>query len=330
MKKLIYFCLMPLFLVAATGQAECNKIIKDFHESFDVERGMGLRLKHGDGNVTLKRWDKDILDIEIRYSAEYKSIGSGKRDFTVEFHRKRNTIEVLSYESSTIIGIQIFNINEYTYTIHAPDYIALDLQGDDGELYIDDWRANIEIRLDDGNVVLSGVECEKTKIRIEDGDIDIEDHSGNIDIDSDDGRIEISSSTIPYCRIRAEDGPVNIRNCEGDFDIEVDDGDVDLYRLSTSKLYFQSSDGDLDVQLRGTGMLDLDIRTDDGDVTLNLEEGISAVFTIDVDDGRISVDLPDASKVRKGKDWISGTLLDGNGRIRIRTQDGNVRLKETR
>ncbi len=331
MRIIIGALLFPLFLTGMTGSVESREISRDFHESFEVSPGFGLRLRHGDGDVFIKKWDKDIIDIKIEYVAEYKSIGGGDRDFKVTFRKKNKIIEVSGVEKSTpVIGFHIFNIKEYTYTIYAPDYLTLDLDGDDGEIYIDDWRANIEIRLDDGVAVLSGIECDNTIIRIEDGDLDIEDHRGNLDINCDDGSIDIFRSTIPDCRIRAMDGFLNICDTKGDFDIELYDGDADIYRLLSKRLYYQSNDGDVDIELLKTDDLDLDIRTDDGDIKLLLEKGISVTFTIDVDDGRIKVDLPSGEITQKDDHWMSGKLRDGKGRVRIRTEDGDVTLKEIR
>ena len=331
MRTIIGVLLFPLILAGITGSIESREISRDYHESFDVSPGFGLRLRQGDRDVFIKRWDKDTLDIKIEYIAEYRSIGGGDRDFKVNFRKKNKIIEVTGVEKSApVIGFHIFNLKEYTYTIYAPDYLTLDIDGDDGEIYIDDWRANIEIRIDDGSAVLNGIACDNTIIRMEDGELNIEDHRGNLDIDCDDGSIDIFRSTIPDGRIRAGDGLLNIGDTRGDFDIELDDGDADLYRLLSKRLYYQSNDGDVDIELLKTDDLDLDIRTDDGDVKLVLEEGISVTFTIDVDDGRIRVTLPSGEITQKDDRWMSGKLLDGKGRIRIRTEDGDVTLKEIR
>ncbi|MBN2071792.1 MAG: DUF4097 family beta strand repeat protein [Candidatus Krumholzibacteriota bacterium] len=324
-----------LMIVIITALASCGaqgrEIERDYHKTYDVSPGYGLRLKNGDGNVFIKRWDKDVLDIKVEYLAEYKSIGAGERDFKVNFRTKNDIIEVTEVETSTpVIGFHIFNIKEYSYTIFAPDYLTLEINGDDGEIYIDDWRANIEISLDDGAAVLRGIECDQTIISIEDGELNIGDHKGNLEIDYDDGRIEIFRCSIPECIIRGEDGPLSIRDTKGDFDIELDDGDADIYRLLTENLHYQGGDGDLEMEILRIDDIDIDIRTDDGDIDLDLEEGISAKFSIDVDDARIRIDLPSGTIIEKDENWVSGKLRDGKGRIRIRTSDGNVNLREIR
>ncbi len=325
---------LPLLIMAATASAEparCMEIKKDFHESFKVENGCTLRLKHGDGEVTIRKWDKEMIDIEIHYLAEYKSIGSGKRDFNVEFEQKNNIVEVTGREkSSTAIGFQIFNVKEYTYTVHAPDYIALDLTGEDGSVDIDEWKGNIEMDMSDGDITLTDSRVAVTKIRSEDGDVDVENHEGNLDITVEDGSLNILGSRMPGCVVRNEDGIVSVRDSEGDFDIEISDGNIDLYRVKAGSIDILAEDGDVDIELINTSAIDMDIRTLDGDVEVRLEEGVSAVFTIDADEGMIRTDLPSAGNIQKGKHWLSGKLLDGKGNIRIRTEDGNVTVRQIR
>lgn len=331
MKSFSHILIISALIVAVPWSADGREIKRDYHESFDVGRDTVLRLNHGDGNVTIRSWDKDILDIEIHYRAEHKSLGKSSCSFRVEFKESKNVIEVTERRNEGIcFGFQIHNLEEYTYTIHAPDYIALDLDGDDGDVDIEDWKGTVECSLDDGNVSLNGLQSKKTRISIEDGECDIINHRGNLIISGDDAEIYITGGTIPRCSVELEDGTIRVRDCEGDLDLELDDGEVDLYRLLTGRLDLTMNDGNCDIELLKTDMLEMDIRTDDADVVVSLDSDISASFTIDVDDGKIDVDLSTAEKIQKGRNWMSGRLLDGKGKIRIRTQDGDVTLREIR
>ncbi len=327
------FCAAAAAMLLVTAiPAAGGEIVRDFNESFDVERGWALRLRHGDGDVTITPWDRDVVEITVHYHAERKGLGDdSKLDFTVKFEEKNGVIEVTGRESkSGFMGLQIFILEEYTYTISAPRYLELDLQGDDGDIDVEKWSGRIEIRLDDGEISLYGCEPKKTRIRTGDGNISLDGHSGSIDIIGDDGRLDINRGKFSDCRIQLDDGDIRARDSEGDFYIEVDDGDTELLRIKTKVIDLKSQDGDFDIELLKTGKLDLEIKTDDGDIDLSLQSGISALFTIDVDDGRIRTDLPSAKDVQKGNHWMSGKLGDGNGRIRIRTTDGSVMLREIR
>ncbi|KPL00434.1 MAG: hypothetical protein AMJ91_04740 [candidate division Zixibacteria bacterium SM23_73_3] len=331
MKKLPFALFGCFFLIVSTISATAREIKKDFHESFDVREGVVLHLKHGGGDVTITPWDKDVVDVEVHYRADSKLVGlGGKHDFDVEFRQNDDAIHVIGKEkSSSSIGFSYFKRYEYTYTIQAPKYLELNLEGDDGDVDIENWQGKIDCRLDDGDVDLQDIFSKRTRIRIADGDLEIDGIQGNLLVDGDDGDIVIAECKSQQCRIRLEDGDVTIKRSEGDFEIDVDDGDVELYQLRAGKLDIRTKDGDIDLDLLKSSEIDLDIIAEDGDVTVDLEVGISAIFSVDTDDGRIRVDLPDADLSRNRRHQVSGEIHGGKGRIRIRTADGNVILRES-
>lgn len=332
MRRIAVALFLPVLLMASTLSATAREIKKDFHESFDVKEGFRLHLEHGDGDVTITSWDKDVLDVKVRYRAELKSFGiGGKHYFDVQFRQRDNVIHVIGrVKSSSSIGFRYFKRHEYTYTIRAPKYLELDLEGEDGDVEIENWQGRIDCTLEDGDVDLRDVISDRTKISIEDGDLHIDHLEGDLLVDGEDGDIVLRDAKTRQCRIRLEDGDVIIKQSEGDFEISVDDGEVNLDRVRAGMLEVSAEDGDVELDLLSVDRIDLDIRVHDGDVTVNIEPGISAAFSIDTHDGRIRTDLPSAQDVKKGRDRISGKIGEGEGRIHIRTADGNVTLRESR
>jgi hypothetical protein len=321
-----------LLLASVPEISACREIQKDFHKSFDVEKGARLRLRHGDGDVTIKPWNRDQVDVTVTYRAESKSLGFGREhDFTVEFRQKDDVIEVIGKEkSSSILGLHFFRTYEYSYKIQAPPYVDLDLRGDDGDVAIEKWAGAIECRIDDGDVELRETDSPKTRILIEDGDTYVENHRGEFFLSGDDGDVFITGCRMPLCRVHIEDGHIRIKRCEGDFEVQTCDGDIKMYSLLGRGIEIETEDGDVDLDLLKTDDIDLDIRTGDGDVTLGIEPGTSATFSVDVDDGSIRVDLPSATDIEKRRHWVKGTINGGKGRIRIRTNDARVIIKESK
>ena len=332
MKKLAFALLVPSLLIASTMSATGREIKKDIHKSFDVQEGNRLHLKHGDGDVTITPWDKDVVDVKVHYRADSKLLGlGGKHHFDVEFRQSEDVIHVIGkVKRSSSIGFSYFKRYEYTYTIRAPRYLELDLEGDDGDVDIENWQGKIDCRLDDGDVSLQDILSTSTRIRLEDGDLHIDGLEGNLSIDGDDGDVVLRECKTRLCRINLKDGDLTIKRSQGDFEIDVDDGDVELYQLRAGMLDIRTADGDIDLDLLKVHRIDMDIIAEDGDITVDFEQGISAVFSIDTDDGRIRVDLPNADLFTKRRHRIEGELHGGKGRIRIRTADGNVTLRESR
>ena len=332
MRRMVFAFFAALILIASSMSAEASKINKYFHESFDVEKGSILHLRHGDGDVSITPWDKDILDVEVRYRAEVKAFGiGGKHQFGVEFKESGSVIHVIGREkSSSSIGFHHFKLHEYTYTIRAPEYLELNLDGDDGDVEIEDWEGNIECTLEDGDIELLSIGSSEVSVDLEDGDLRIDGLKGDLLVDGEDGDVVLRDIQTQQCRIRLEDGDLTIRRSEGDFEIDLSDGEVDLDRVRAENLELSVQDGDVELDLLRADQIDLDIRAYDGDVKVNLEPGMSAAFSIETEDGRIKTDLPGARDLDRERDQVSGEIGSGEGRIRIRTADGDVTLRESR
>ena len=331
MKKTALSLCVFFVVLAFAVSGVAKEIKKDFHESFDVEEGFTLHLDHGDGDVTITPWYKDIVDVEVRYRADVKSVGiGGRHDFDVEFKQAGKVIHVIErIRTSGSIGYRYFKRYEYTYTIRAPQYIQLDLEGEDGDVEIRNWRARIDCISEDGDIELDDVVATEVLIDLEDGDLNIRGLQGDLVVDSEDGDVVLRDGKTPSCRISLEDGDLTIRQSEGDFEIDVEDGEVELYQIRAGMLDIRAEDGDIDADLLKTEDIDLDVATEDGDVIIDLEPGISATFSIETEEGRIRVDLPNAKDLREKRRRASGELGDGDGRIRIDTGGGDVILRES-
>jgi len=335
MKIAVPCVVLSMVVLPSWGSSlEAKEIEREFHESFDVSEGMRLRLTHGDGDVVVEPWDRDVLDVRVYYRSDVRSFGLGVRDpdFTVDFAQRGDEIVVTGREtgrSGIVIGFHSSRRYQYTYTIKAPSYLELDLVGDDGDVRISGWQGNIEISLDDGDVDLKDLRAERVVIEIEDGEVTARGLDGEFFLTGDDGDLLLTESKIGWARIRVEDGDVEITKSEGDFDLVLEDGDVRLRAVKAGNLDIRSSDGDIFVDLLLGDPPDINLETDDGRVELGLRTGTSARFSIHTDDGRISLDLPSGTDIDEHDGNASGDIGGGEGRIRIRTSDGNVILRET-
>jgi DUF4097 and DUF4098 domain-containing protein YvlB len=332
MRHFISISVALALLLSLAGETACKEINKDFQQSFDVDKGYRLKLKNGDGDVTITPWNKDVLDVKVVYRATYKGIGlGGERDFDVTFEERGRVIEVVGKEKGFGgIGIHYFNELEYTYTIQAPSYLELELDGDDGNVEISGWDGDIECYLNDGDVELDDVSASETRIHIDDGDTRLDGHSGRLTIEGSDGDINVRDSDLTLCRIRLKDGDVKVDQSKGEFEVRLDDGNLTFYQLESNSIDIESDDGNIDVDLSKADLVDIEIRTVDGRVTVYLPQDASAAFTIDVDDGEIDVEFPSLEVLEKKSGWLAGRIRDGRGQIKIRTADGNVVIKESR
>jgi DUF4097 and DUF4098 domain-containing protein YvlB len=247
----------------------------------------------------------------------------------VEFRQTGTTVYVTGKETSRgTIGFYNKKVYEHIYEIQAPDYIQLDLHGDDGDVNISGWAANIDCMIDDGDIAMQDIKGDKITIRGEDGDIEIEDLAGDLSIQLDDGDVTLMGCAVPRCRLEADDGNIEISEAQGSFDMAVDDGNIRMRKTAATELILRADDGDVDLDLLAVEDFDADIRTDDGDVTIDLEPGFSLSFHTTADDvDYIRIDLDGIENYREDEHSKSGRLGDGEGRLKIRTADGDITIR---
>lgn len=330
---------LPVWAVLVAGLAAANPALarsvtvdREEHKTFEVAPGHRLELRHDDGNVVIEPWDQDVLDVSVRYYAEFKGLGAGNDpDFTVEFEQDGDTVRVRGRETvNWRAGIFVNRRYENVYRIKAPAYLVLDLVGDDGDVEITGWRAAIAASLDDGDITLANVRAREVSIDAEDGDVEIDDLEGALDIRAEDGDVVVTRCVSSPLQVETEDGDITIDDCRGDFELSADDGDVAVRGASVGRISVRASDGDVDLSLVAATELDLSIDTDDGGVALALADGISAEFEIEAHDGSIRVANSEWVRLRtdhRVTGQVGAAGVEPKGRIRIETDDGNVTLR---
>lgn len=321
---------LTLTMVAAVCSTSTARIVdKDFHETFDVSEGVTLRLEHGDGDVTIEPWEQDVIDVDIRYRADIKVVGFGaEADFNVEARQTDDRVTIRGIEGSArgVYFVHYVNEYEYTYTIKAPSYVILDLAGDDGDVGVSGWRADIECALDDGDVEFSDVVNSNTEIRVEDGDVRLSALSCDLVVKGDDGNITVTDSSTPLSLFSLEDGDVRVSDSTGRFDATVDDGDVTLSRVEASVVDVRGEDGSVDLDITSGEGVNINVATDDGDVVIRLARGLPFSYLVTTDDGRVNVNLEGEIETESSEHRWSGRVGRGGGMVRVSTSDGGVKL----
>ncbi|MEJ2085347.1 MAG: DUF4097 family beta strand repeat-containing protein [Acidobacteriota bacterium] len=322
---------LALSVLGFGGVVVAEEIDREFHETFQVEPGMRLQLYHGDGNVTITPWDQDNLDVLVRYRATVKKlVGWSKHDdLDVTFKHDGDTIKVVGTDPSMVsIGFSAFKEYEYSYTVRAPSYLRLELIGDDGDVAISDWRADLELHSNDGDMRLTSIESQKTEIRLDDGDLEILGFAGELRVETADGDVEIRDCVSSRVEIQVQDGDVHLIDCRSDVEVRGDDGDIRLSKLRAEAVDIKTADGDVTLDLLPSENLDLDLRVADGDVVVEIDQAISAAFDLSTRDGRIRVDGAAIQDLQKTDRRATGRFGDGSGSIQISSSDGNITLRQ--
>lgn len=317
--------LIALVPTAALGRT----IEKSFSERFEVERGHRLELEFGDGDVTITPWPENAIEIEVRYLAEIKRIGPGSDgDFDVTFRQRGKTVTVIGNEPKVwAIGVLRFNEKIYEYDIRAPEWLMLELRGDDGNVSLTGWRAETSIEIDDGDLELEDIHA-TVDVRAEDGDIDMRHINGALEIQIDDGDVVIRESRLDPLVIEGEDGEIVVRDTTGRVRITTDDGDIRLSGAHANRIEAVTGDGDLEIGVAAVlGALELNAESDDGRIEIALARSIGARFEIKMDDGDVDITAHGAIIEREEDHRVSGIIGNGSGRLDVTTGDGDVTIR---
>ena len=326
MRKLFITLLFGILMFSSASSK--TVIDKNFHQKYDVKPGASLFLKHGDGNVTITPWDEDVVDIDIVYRATFTGMGRVQpKDFEAEFEKRGDRITVIGREPR-VIGIGSHRVDEYRYTIKAPAYVLLDLEGVDGDVSIEQWGNDISMNTVDGNIEMDEVEAQTVNVESVDGDISLTGITADIECKTVDGNIELEGVVDTNCRCKTVDGDVEIDQASGSFDVISVDGDIEMRNITANAISGKTSDGRFALDLLQSDNLDASVRTGDGDVRVRLARGISLTLDVKTGDGRIRTDLSPVSDLTTDDDVFRGSINGGDGRLSIRTGDGSVTIME--
>ena len=194
---------------------------------------------------------------------------------------------------------------------------STDVLGVDGDILIDtgsgsvvaeNIRGSLNVDTGAGRVSVRGVEGD-VSVDTGSGGVDIEDVAGRvINVDTGSGGVEGANLFAPSVRIDTGSGSIRLERVDAD-DIHLDTGS-----------------GSVEIQIM-SDVTNLDIDTGSGSVTVWLTEAVGAEVEIETGNGGIDIDLDSPIQIRRvSRDQLEGSLGDGDGRIRIDTGSGRVRL----
>ncbi|MGQ0722496.1 MAG: DUF4097 family beta strand repeat-containing protein, partial [Candidatus Eiseniibacteriota bacterium] len=257
-------------------------------------------------------WDQDAVEVDVVYRARFTMVGAGKEpDFSVEFEQTGNVLRVTGREGSVaMVGIYLStDIAEYRYTIRAPAWLAVDTDGEDGDVHVTGLRGEVRCRLEDGDVTLAGL------------------GGPHVQVDLEDGSVQIDGAKTAEGRVSVEDGDVRMEGCAGSWTVSAEDGSVDLREHRAGPLEIRSVDGNVDLQLVAGDVPDVDIEAEDGSVDVEVVRAVSTAFLLVTEDGGIEIVAPAARRLEQQEGRAYGELGDAKGEMRIRTTDGSITLR---
>lgn len=246
-------------------------IEKELGHSFDVEPGAVLRLRHGDADVSIKGWERDTVQVVVRYRAEVRAARPDElRDFEVEFEQRGKEILATGREPTAPGSAVDLRVLEYRYLVLAPPWVELDLEGEDGSVKVQDWNAPVALRGEDGSVRIDGLEAPTLSCR------------------GEDASFRLARIRVPWVEVALDDGELDLQLLDaGPLDLSVRGKDakiaVTLERSIAAAYSIRHDEGSVRVAAPG----DQQASPDGRHVSGQIGDGRGGEIRIEVEDGAV-------------------------------------------
>jgi hypothetical protein len=204
----------------------------------------------------------------------------------------------------------------------VPAGLFLEARSGDGRIEAT-GLAGVLLRTSDGSIQVS--ECAgPVDAESGDGSVKVLKAGGKVEVVTGDGGIEVTEAG--EIRLRTGDGAISAKGCAGPVEAVTGDGSI---RISATRgpILARTGDGSIEAEVADPSP-EIELKTGDGRIVLRAPKATSARLAARTGDGRITVD-PALSPLSGGdrKTRALETVLGaGEGSIRLRTGDGDVRV----
>jgi len=286
-------------LVAAAAFAGSPGVIAgdDVDQSRDVPGDSYVEVVNVRGNIDIAGWDRDV----VRVSGELDDLAEG---LVFEVSDKRVLIEVKLPHRDVNWG------DGSNLEIRVPTSARVDFRGVSTDL--------------DASSLEGGL-----RVRSVSGDVRAKDLAGQVIISTVSGEIRAGDIT-GECRLKTISGEIDL-DCDcRTVDVDTVSGDIDVDLQKFTSLRATAVNGDVEIRGQLVDAGEIDMNSVNGDLAVVLARPVDAFVSAETGPGgdisnRMTGDKPvKRFPASMALETVSG---DGNGRIKMRTVNGDISLR---
>ncbi|GMQ81308.1 MAG: hypothetical protein BMS9Abin05_0739 [Rhodothermia bacterium] len=295
----------------------------------ELARGMSAIVSTTNGDITVLSTDSRIEvrsgngDISVIKSSSVVKAHSGNGDIDV------SDVGGMVAASSGAGDITLSDIND-----------RVDLETGAGDIILSRIEGGAKAQTGGGDIVAEAI-AGNTTLQTAGGDIEAYRVSGSADLSTAGGSIKVADIEGDLFA-HTFGGDIEGSSVGGIISVETLAGDIELFNVQ-NEIVATSEVGDITISVRDAEFLRsgaIELRADNGDVDLLLPRNTNANVTIDLgfdgefdtEDSPRALRLKDMSRdIRRGRmRSVKGILNSGGGRIKIRTDSGDVSIEASR
>jgi len=281
-----------------------------------------------DGSIDVEGIDTTECKVEATIEGHARTAEQAKElaeRVEVKLERAGDRLEVVINRPPT-------SGNAYTSVslrAQVPGQTSLMLATDDGAVHIAGITGTITAETPDGSIHAENVNG-TVSLKTSDGEvICARAQADQLDLQTNDGRIKLDDITAKSATARTSDGSINADNVRADsLTLRTGDGGIRCNAVAAGRIEAHTSDGSIHIECAADAPKTptVDATTSDGSVTFVAPPGLSAAIEASTNDGSIHTQLPITvqGEVKKS---LHGTVGAGEGRIRLRTENGSITIR---
>jgi len=296
--------------------------------SAPLEAGSTFSARTHDGAIGVEGIDTTECKVAATIAGHARTMERAEelaRQVEVKLQRAGDRLEVV-INRPPAIG------NAYTSVslrVQVPGRTSLVLATDDGAVDIAGITGTISAETSDGAIDLKNIDG-SARLKTSDGGITCAQVRGDdFDVQTSDGSIKLNDITAKSAAARTSDGEISANTVRADsLTLRTSDGSIRCNGIAAGRIESHTSDGSIHIECAADAPKApyIDATTSDGQITFVAPPGVSAAIEASTNDGSIHTQLPIAvqGEVKKS---LHGTIGAGEGRIRLRTDNGSITIR---
>ena len=336
--------LLPITIVSFSLSAQ--DAMKDFSESFDVNKGITLSADIRYADVEVLTWDKNMVDILVEIKVDASTKSRAEEQLSKIDVKIGKSGDVISLKTEMDEGWSRNAKVDIHIIVNAPAYMSLEMASSYGDLYVQELNGLINLNLKYGNLQAGtlgrGSEKPYNSIDLAYSDATIE-SAGWMEVGLAYSDMEVENSTMIYCASKYSKllgGKTSGIVTEGAYDkYAFQEVDNFVGELRYSGVKFETLNKKLDVESKYTHVKINHVSKDFksisavssyGNIYLNMEEGASFKIEGEARYGNFTMAMD--GKLSKVKEnnlvKISGTVGSApKSTINVEARYGNITIE---
>jgi len=277
---------------------------EDFQYNYDLKPGGRLNVESFNGPIEILGWEKDSVQVTgTKYAAREELL----RNIRINAKSADNTVTIRVERPRDRRG----NMGA-KFMIRVPRQIQLErIVSSNGLIRVEDIQGNARLETSNGAI----------RLRQFDGRLDARTSNGSIEADSIGGDAVVHTSN----------GAIRLDRVAGSVEAGTSNGGVHV-RMAKPKpndrLAFESSNGNIEIELEGLESNELRANTSNASITLRMPAALKARLRASTSNSSISSDFDVTTHGTLSKNHLEGDINGGGPLLDLTTSNGSIKLQK--